>query len=157
MESYEVLKAAAERIGAKALAHELGVSTSLVYKWCERPRTDLADERSGARNPLDRLRAIVAATGDPALVSWLCHAASGFFVPNPEALESHLDEDHVAHTHRLVQDFSNLLRAVSESIANDGAIDAAEAERIRAEWQQLKSFAEAFVVACERGRFDRNG
>ena len=32
-----------------------------------------------------------------------------------------------------------------------------EARRIRSEWQRLKRFAEAFVVACERGRYSTRG
>ena len=36
---------------------------------------------------------------------------------------------------------------------DDAAVDESEAERIRAEWEELKSSTESFVLACERGLF----
>ena len=51
MESHEVLKEALRKTSPKAVAAELGVSLSLVYKWAEKPTAD----GSGSRNPLDRI------------------------------------------------------------------------------------------------------
>ncbi len=148
MESHEVLRRAVEPVGAKRVAHELRVSSSLVYKWCEE------DETSGARNPLDRIRVLVAATGSTDPVHWLCRQADGFFVKDPAGAEQPLDSEYIAHTHKLLGQFADLLRVVSESITNDGCIDEEEAQRIRTEWDELKSYAESFVLACEQGRFD---
>ena len=54
-------------------------------------------------------------------------------------------------TQKILQEFSDLLDAVSSSVENDGDIDAKEAKRIRREWEDLKRITESFVVACERG------
>ena len=68
MESHEVLRQAIEPIGAKKAAHELRVSSSLVYKWCE-------EDTSGARNPLDRIKSLIECTGSRTPVEWLCRQA----------------------------------------------------------------------------------
>jgi len=159
MRSHEVLRQAADGIGVKALAGALRLSPALIYKWCQ--QADAADpDASGARNPLDRLRDIVQATGDIQVVNWLCHEAKGFFVPNPQIGKTDLDTELLINTQRLVEEFSRLLSTVTKSIENDGIIDAAEADRIREAWEDLKSTAEAFTVACERGdyrTFDATG
>src|SRR5262249_36655067 len=78
MQSHEVLREAAEKVGVKALAAELKLSPALIYKWCE--EADPTDpDASGARNPLDRVRDIVRLTGHIEVVSWLCEQADGFF------------------------------------------------------------------------------
>jgi len=150
MRSHEVLRNAAEVVGVKALASELRLSPALIYKWCQEAQPGETDA-SGTRNPLDRLQQIVRLTGHTPVVSWLCHEADGFFVHNPEARCRDIDSDLLQSTQRLVQSFSKLLDEVSKSVANDGAIDAAEADRIRMGWERLKTTAETFVVACERG------
>ncbi|MBK8268905.1 MAG: hypothetical protein IPK83_11615 [Planctomycetes bacterium] len=43
------------------------------------------------------------------------------------------------------------MNEVSTAVSNDGAIETDEADKIRREWEQLKTTAETFVVACERG------
>ena len=150
MRSHEVLRQAAEKVGVKALAGELRLSPALIYKWCE--QSDTADpDASGSRNPLDRLREIVQLTGHIPVVNWLCHEANGFFVHNPEDECGDIDTDLLQSTQHLVMAFSRLLREVSESVADDGAIDPDEADRIRLNWERLKTTAETFVVACERG------
>jgi len=155
MESYEVLKQAVDRVGAKEVAAALNVSTSLVYKWCEKPPEDDDDYASGARNPLDRIRALLACTGDHALPSWVCEQASGFFVPNPpDVRNGAIVGEFVAHTQRMIQDFSELLSVMSDSIAHEDRIDSREAKQIRHEWQRLKQYGERFVFACEQGLFD---
>ena len=62
MKSHEILKTVVESVGVKHVASDLGVSTSLVYKWCARP--DPSPTGSGARNPLDRLVTLFESTGD---------------------------------------------------------------------------------------------
>lgn len=153
MRSHEVLREAAEDIGVKALAAKLRLSPALIYKWCQ--DADPSDpDASGARNPLDRLRALVQATGSNMPVSWLCHEAGGFFVSNPDVHVDTVDTELLINTHRLVDEFSRLLSTVTRSIEDDGRIDPSEADRIRSAWERLKQTAESFTVACERGLFD---
>lgn len=154
MKSNEVLRDAAEVVGVKALASELRLSPALVYKWCQEA-DPLDPDASGARNPLDRLRDILKITNHVPVVSWLCHEAGGFFVHNPEARCSDIDTDLLQSTQHVIQAFSTMLREISESVADDGAIAADEADRIRMLWERLKTTAETFVVACERGVYRR--
>ena len=65
MKSHEVIKETVEKLGAKKVASELGVSLSLLYKWSE------PTDESGAANPLDRVAELCRVTGDPRPVSWL--------------------------------------------------------------------------------------
>jgi hypothetical protein len=152
VKSWEVLREAADRIGVKALAARLNLSTALVYKWCQEPPSE-DPGGSGARNPLDRLREIVDATGDARVINWLCHSAGGFFVQNPDVLPGATEEQLLSTTQRMVMDFGELLSALSSSIEDDGQISGREADRIREAWETLKNQAECFVVACERGMY----
>ena len=156
MESHEVLKEAAEKVGVKALAAELRLSPALVYKWCEESESDDPDA-SGARNPLDRIREIVRVTSHIPVVSWLCHEAGGFFVHNPEEQSANINTDLLQSTQQLVRAFSELLNEVSDAVANDGHIEADEADRIRHDWELLKTNAETFIDACERGVYRQAG
>jgi hypothetical protein len=152
VKSWEVLREAADRIGVKALAARLNLSTALVYKWCQEPARD-DPSGSGARNPLDRLREIYEATQDPCVVNWLCNVADGFFVKNPQVTPGETEELLLGTTQRVVEDFGDLLVAVSRSIEDDGQISRVEADHIRRAWETLKTKAECFVVACERGMY----
>lgn len=152
MQSYEVLREAADAVGVKVLAGALRVSPALVYKWCQASADEDA-ETSGARNPLDRLAEIVNVTGRTEVVGWLCHEAGGFFVRNPQGDSVALDAQVLQATQRLVGNFGELLGQVSRSMADDERISPDEADRIRLHWEKLKGTAEAFVVACERGQF----
>lgn len=150
--SDEVLKQATDKIGVKALAAELKLSPALVYKWCQ-PHDPADPESSGTRNPLDRLAEIVRLTGDVEVVNWLCHQAGGFFTPNPEVDAKRFSTDLLMGTQQLVKEFSDMLEEVSRAIADDGAIAANEAARIRRHWETLKRVAESFVVCGETGLF----
>lgn len=152
MQSYEVLREAADEVGVKSLAAALRVSPALVYKWCQ-PSSEADADASGARNPLDRLAAIVNVTRHTPVVGWLCHEAGGFFVRNPDVAPDTLDAEALQATQHLVSEFGELLHQVSRSLADDDQISPDEADRIRAHWEKLKGTAEAFVVACERGQF----
>ena len=150
MKSWEVLREAADVVGVKMLAARLNLSTALVYKWCqETPKED--PDSSGARNPLDRLREIYDVTKDQRVINWMCNAAQGFYVPNPAVNPGELEQHLLGTTQRVVEQFGNLLSHISRSIENDGQIVADEADDIRQAWEKLKSQAECFVVACERG------
>ena len=153
MRSHEVLREAADSIGVKALAATLRLSPALVYKWCQ-PADPNDPDASGARNPLDRLQEVVEATASTKVVNWLCHEASGFFVPNPRVKAESVDTELLVNTQRLVEEFSQLLSTVTRSIEDDGRIDPAEADHIREAWEALKSTVETFAVACERGLFN---
>lgn len=153
MQSYEVLKNAVDKVGVKQVAAALNVSQSLVYKWCQRPRSTENDTASGTRNPLDRLRTLSECTGGD-LSQWLCEQEGGFFVQNPKVDAEAVNEAFVANTQRIIQDFSDLLRVMSESIANENRIDKGEALQIREEWETLKRYTERFVRGCEQGLFD---
>ncbi|VGO23425.1 phage regulatory CII family protein [Pontiella sulfatireligans] len=150
MDSHEVLKKSVSDLGVKSVASDLGLSTSLIYKWCQ---PSDSEDASGADNPLDRLAKVHELTGDTGPIRWLCEQAGGYFVPNVQA--EAVDAIPLLHmTRRIVREFSDLLDVLTESIENDGKIDLLEAEKIRTEWEQLKSSAESFVSACEEGIYD---
>lgn len=154
MKSYEVLKQVVEAAGVKRVASDLGVSSSLVYKWCAEPPRDPGDDGSGARNPLDRLVSMVTSTDDRRPVEWLCAQVGGYFAESPEFEEDVFDEEYIKHTQTLLSNFSELLQVISESIGNEGRIDVDEASAIREQWHKLQGRGEVFVRACEEGRFD---
>lgn len=147
MDSDEVLRRAVDAVGAKKVAADLKVSKSLVYKWCAE-----ADE-SSARNPLDRVFELVESTGSVEPIEWLCRRAGGYLVKDPEIELAGYDAEYISHTQKMLQNFSELLRVISDSMTDDRVVDSDEAERIRIEWERLKAYAESFVVACERGLF----
>ncbi len=148
MESHEVLKHSFEKTSPKAVAAELGVSLSLVYKWAQ----DQSDTGSGSRNPLDRLLEIIRITDDTRLVEWLCQQSDGYFVRNPD---SNCDDgfEVLPATSEIIDQFSKLLRRISES-ALDHSITPEEAGSIRDSWDTLKRYAEGFVRCCEEGDFE---
>ncbi len=147
MNSSEVLKKSVSDLGVKSVAADLGLSASLIYKWCQPTDTE---DASGADNPLDRLHRIYALTGDSGPIAWLCRQADGCFVPNAPLKKD--DAIPLLHmTRKIVREFSDLLDVLTESIDNDGKIDLDEAEKIRVEWEDLKSSTESFVASCERG------
>jgi hypothetical protein len=149
MNSHEVLKKTVSHLGVKSVASDLGLSTSLIYKWCQ--PTD-SEDASGADNPLDRLARVHELTGDTGPIQWLCEKADGYFVPNAPLKQ--VDAIPLLHmTRRIVREFSELLDVLTESIENDGMIDLQEAEKIRVEWEELKSSAESFVASCEKGTY----
>ena len=150
MDSYEVLKKSVSDLGVKSVASDLGLSTSLIYKWCQ---PSAAEDASGADNPLDRLARIYELTRDTGPIQWLSQKADGYFVPNVPPQE--IDAIPLLHmTRRIVREFSELLDVLTESIENDGVIDLVEADKIRIEWEKMKSSAESFVRACERGLYN---
>jgi len=154
MQSYEVLRQVVERVGAKQVASDLRVSSSLVYKWCAEPPEEEGDDGSGARNPLDRLMSLYESTDNRRPIEWLCGQVGGFFVEAAEAGEAPIDATYIKHTRTLLAEFSDLLQILSDSIAHEGRIDGAEAFEIRRQWRRLQGHGEAFVQACESGHFD---
>ena len=149
MKSHEILKQSMENVGVKAIASDMRLSSSLLYKWCQ---SHAEPDESGATNPLDRVAKIFEATGDLQIISWICQQADGFFVSNPKS-GSDSAESLFAHTQRMVAEFSDLLQAVSQSYEQDGEVCQADAQRIRQEWEELKGARESFVSGCEDGLF----
>ena len=92
-------------------------------------------------------------TGDQRVVNWLCNAAGGFYVRNPDVTPGQTEEQLLSTTQCVVAEFSDLLGTVGRSLEDDGQISSTEADHIRQAWEILKSKAECFVVACERGMY----
>ena len=146
MESHELPREIFEKKAPKEVSADLDLSTSMIYKWAQPP----SDEGPGIENPLDRVEALYQSTGDPRLVQWLCQRAGGFFIFNPK----NTPHPHflIPATNEIVQEFADLLQVVS-SAAADNQITRAEAEQIRARWEELKCVTEGFVACCEEGNF----
>jgi hypothetical protein len=151
MESHEVLQRALKKTTPKAVAAELGISLSLVYKWAEKPGVD----GGGSKNPLDRLLQIMELSGDPGIIDWLCHKQGGHFVTDPD-LSGERIEAILPATQQMIRHFSTLLDEISGA-AQDHTVSKDEAKEIRLCWDKLKSHAEAFVRACENGEFRTTG
>ena len=154
MKSHELLKEVIEQVGAKSVAYDLRVSSSLVYKWCAPPAESITSDASGARNPLDRLLQVCESTKSQRPVEWLCGQVGGYFVETPDSEPEEADSEYLHHTQELLSHFSKLLEVISESISHEGRIDQEEADVIRRAWRELQSNGEAFVRACEIGLFD---
>jgi hypothetical protein len=145
MQSHELLKDVLQKVSAKQISAEMGLSLSLVYKWAEP-----AAEGSGAASPLDRIEQLLKLTGDRRLAQWVCERAGGFFIANPKANPQavHL----IPATNTIVQEFADML-AVIAAAATDDTITPREAKDIRGRWEELKSVTEGFVRCCEAGNF----
>lgn len=149
MQSHEVLKEAFEKTSPKALASDLGVSLSLVYKWAQ----EQSELGSGSRNPLDRLKVIIKETGDVKILSWLCEEFGGYYVPNPESLGEG-EYAVLPATSKILTQFSKMVNKISEA-ALDQSITPEESVEIRKSWDILKGYTEGFVKCCEEGDFSR--
>ena len=149
MESHEVLRNAFSKTSPKAVASDLGISLSLVYKWAEKQ----SDDGSGSRNPLDRLLKIIELSDDLRIVEWICQQTGGYFVRNPKS-SCEKGFQVLPATNEIVGQFSALLQEISEA-ALDHTITKQEAKDIRECWDKLKSYAEGFVRCCEEGDYDQ--
>jgi len=149
MDAHEIMRRTIAKAGVKAVAADLALSSSLVYKWCQ-PKGEHA---SGAGNPLERIVELCRITGDASPVIWLCEQLDGYFVEyiTPDATKA--DERALAMTQRILREFSEMLDMVSRSIAHEDGIDQDEARAIRVEWEDLKRVSEQFVLGCEMGRY----
>lgn len=147
MESYEIFKEAFKRSSPKAVASELGVSLSLVYKWAQ----EQSETGSGSRNPLDRLLEIIRLTEEPRIIEWLCEKSDGYFVRNPPS-SCEQGFEVLPATNEIIAQFSELLSQISQA-ALDSSITLDEAKDIRAQWDRLKCYGEGFVRCCEEGDF----
>ncbi len=151
MESYEVLRDALQKTTPKAVAAELGVSLSLVYKWAEKP----SDQNSGSKNPLDRVQQIIELSEDNGILDWLCRQQGGHFVKDPEVSKATIHHV-VPATQQIIAHFSELLNQISMA-AVDRVVTQDESDDIRQVWDRLKGFGEGFVRSCENGDFRDGG
>lgn len=149
MKSHEIIKESCKKRGIKTVASELGVSTSLLYKWSQPPEAS----GSGSKNPLDRIIKLIQAANDPNMIEWICEQSGGYFVRNPES-EEEKNYAVMPATNEIVSQFSALLSEISEA-AQDNTIANNESKRIRKVWDALKSFTEGFVSCCEKGDFQK--
>ncbi len=149
MKSHEIIKESCKKRGIKKIAADVGVSTSLPYKWSQPPEAS----GSGSKNPLDRMINLMQAANDPQMINWICEQAGGYFVRNPNDQEEK-NYDVMPATNEIVSQFSALLSEISEA-AQDNAIANNESKRIRKVWNALKSFTEGFVKCCEEGDFNK--
>lgn len=149
MESHEVLRKVFEKVSPKAIAAELGISLSLVYKWAEKPSVD----GTGSRNPLDRIATLMELSQDESIVEWLCQQAGGCFLRNPDS-SCKQGFEVLPATHEIISQFSQMLSMISAA-ALDNSISSKEASEIRDSWDKLKSYAEGFVRCCEEGDFNQ--
>lgn len=152
--SHEVLKETVAERGVKAVATEMGLSQSMIYKWCE---SSAGPDDSGADNPLDRILTLCTITGMEQPIAWLCEQTDSFRVANPKNEPVVISSTVLENTQAMLREFSEVLEAVTESYANGQRIDAEEAARIGKEWEDLKRVGEQFVVACEQGKFSEKG
>jgi hypothetical protein len=148
MQSHELLREIFQQCSPKQVAAQLGLSLSMIYKWAE-PLDQAAG--SGSTNPLDRIDALLRCTNDRRLVQWICQRAGGFFILNPKTNKAH-PSYLIPATNEIVQEFADLLSVVAAAAA-DNQITPAEAKKIRARWEELKSVTEGFVACCEEGNF----
>lgn len=149
MESHDVLREALRKTTPKAVAAELGVSLSLVYKWAEKP----TDTGSGSKNPLDRLLQIIELSDDNGILDWLCLQRGGHFVADPD-VSGHELIHILPATQQIISQFSDLLNEISDA-ADDHSVTHDEAVAIRRLWDKLKTYGEGFVRACERGDYKK--
>lgn len=155
MESYEVLKEVFNEAGIKYIAKELGLSTSLLYKWTQKPSSDDIDQ-SGTRNPLDRVLELCRLCNNEKLVSWICQQTDGYYVKNADKHDKNKIENSVFNsTQLMIKEFSDMLAEISFALADNKGIDLKEAEQIRKEWETLKSQAERFVASCEDNIYNK--
>jgi hypothetical protein len=148
MQSHELLKEVLKQTSAKQISADLGLSLSLVYKWAEVPGQDAG---SGAINPLDRIEQLLKSTGDKRIAQWVCERAGGFFIANPVSSPQPLSL--IPVTNEIVREFADLLTVIAAASV-DSKVTPVEAKQIRRRWEDLKSVAEGFIHAAERGTFD---
>jgi hypothetical protein len=148
MKSHELIRQLLQKANAKHLAAEMGLSTSLIYKWAEPGE----EGGSGAQNPLDRVEQLARLTDGIRVAQWVCACADGFYVKSPKAIPGGETHSLTAASHEIVHEFADMLSTIAAA-ALDNNITATEAKDIRGRWQLLQSATEEFVRSCEQGDF----
>lgn len=147
IKSHELLREVFQETSPKAVADHVGLSLSMIYKWAE----ETGETGSGTVNPLDRVVSLIEATDDDRIIKWLSNQSGGYFLKNPDP-EAPEEKELMQATNQILQEFASLLALIAHAAA-DGSISKAEATKIRANWQDLKSTTEGFVSHCEQGEF----
>ena len=147
MKSHELVKELLQDCNAKQLAGQMGLSTSIIYKWAQ----PSVDGGSGTVNPLDRVEQLMEFTKAKVIAQWVCEQAGGFYVRNPHHRGTP-PHSVVISTNRIVQEFAEMLSLVA-SAALDNAVAGREAVEIRERWESVKSITEEYVTSCELGNF----
>ena len=147
MDSHEVMRDVLKKTSAKQIAAAMGLSLSLIYKWAEPPEDESG---SGTGSPLDRVGQLIRISNDARVAQWVAEQAGGFYIRNPKNLPA--GQRLIPMTNDIVHEFADMLATIATSSA-DNIITKAEAENIRARWEELKSVTEGFVKAAESGNF----
>src|ERR1700722_15142579 len=134
MQSYELLREVFDKKKPKEIAADIGLSSSMVYKWGE-PNT----AGSGIGNPLDRVEALLKSTGDHRLGQWVCEPAGGFLILHTKNVPP--PHQFIPATNQIVQEFADLLHVIALATADENVVPT-EARQIRARWEELKSVTE---------------
>jgi len=148
MKSHELIRQLLQKANAKQLAAEMGLSTSLIYKWAEPGE----EGGSGALNPLDRVEQLAHLTDGIRVAQWVCACAGGIYVKSPKSLPGGETHSLAAASHEIIHEFADMLSTIAGA-ALDNNITAAEAREIRERWQTLQTDTEEFVRSCEQGDF----
>ena len=120
MKSHQVIKESCKKRGIKSIASEIGVSSSLMYKWSQ----PYDGSGSGSKNPLDRIVELINAIQAPTVIEWICEQSGGYFVRDPESQQEENFEVMPA-TNEIVAQFSALLGEISQA-AQDNTIEKKE-------------------------------
>ncbi|HEX4086626.1 MAG TPA: phage regulatory CII family protein [Chthoniobacteraceae bacterium] len=148
MKSHELFRDLLRKKNAKEMAADMGLSPSLIYKWAE----PAGDQKSGAPNPLERVRQLHCLTRDHRIADWVCAEAGGFFVQNVVTPKGGQARSLAAASSAVVQEFAGMLSAIAKA-AIEETIEEDEAVAIRSRWQKLQSITEQFVQCCETRNF----
>jgi transcriptional regulator with XRE-family HTH domain len=118
MQSHEVLKAAFKKSTPKAIASEIGVSLSLIYKWAQ----EQSDSGSGSKNPLDRIMEIFRLTQHIEIIEWICEQSGGYFVKEEIREEDNQPLDVFPAMNEILFQFSELLSKISEAAKDNSSM-----------------------------------
>lgn len=149
MESWELFQVVCKKYGRKRVAREMGVSLSLVDKWCK-PRSPRG---SGTRNPLDRAAELYRLTRERRLVEWLCEQAGGYFVPNVSGKD--LPKRELLSAAGRVQEAMGHFQSAMGEALKDSVVTGPEAQAIRKNWASLQQEVEGLLNRCDLGVFGR--
>lgn len=135
-------------------AKRLGLSASMVYKYCE-PTQDYT--HSGTTNPLDRLEMITEAaiSLNPSkhllAIKWLCERFGLIVVPKPKNVINDLDL--TSQLLQTITEFGKLTESTSKAL-NDGKITNEESEEISKRAWELVSQVFSFATKIKRAAVD---
>ena len=143
MDSKKAMKLACQQVGVKEIAAALGVSPTAIYN-------QINDESKN--DILQRFVEFCNVSGNDVAIQWACEQVNGVYIQNPRTTP---DRDATANDciSTALKEFGDVIRQVGVAM-EDGKITTLEAEAIRKEWDEVKTFLEGFVFACELGYLD---